>query len=183
VSSLKFDSGSYHFFLDLKLTHSWQKHWAKTFTLYSNTSLASRYAFLNLLYGIVGSWSKLKGSLPCLAHSLAMAGYPYFNKWWMKGIKSSIISRESHGYGSKGSKLVSLIFKNEAMSIILIRISLSKGIWTLFETRCLKIWKALSLKEDKSILYSLNLVNAWNVSPIWINLLSLLHVSKLYWYS
>jgi hypothetical protein len=27
-----------------------------------------------------------------------------------------------------------------------------------------------SLKEDKSILYSLNLVKAWNVSPIWINL-------------
>jgi len=85
----------------------------------------------------------------------------------MKGIKSSIISRESHGYGSKGSKLVSLIFKNEAMSIILIRISLSKGIWTLFETR-LKIWKALSLKEDKSILYSLNPFNAWKVSSIYI---------------
>ena len=60
VYSLKFDSGSYHFFLDLKLTHSGQKHWVKTFTLYSNKSLASRCAFLNLLYGIVGSWSKLK---------------------------------------------------------------------------------------------------------------------------
>jgi hypothetical protein len=46
----------------------------------------------------------------------------------MKGIKSSIRSRESDGYGSKGSKLVSLIFKNEAISITLIRISLSKGI-------------------------------------------------------
>jgi hypothetical protein len=46
----------------------------------------------------------------------------------MKGIQSSIRSRESDGYGSKGSKLVSLIFKNEAMSIILIRIFLSKGI-------------------------------------------------------
>jgi hypothetical protein len=46
----------------------------------------------------------------------------------MKGIKSLIRSRESDGYGSNGSKLVSLIFKNEAISISLKRISLSKGI-------------------------------------------------------
>jgi hypothetical protein len=46
----------------------------------------------------------------------AIAGYPYFNTRWMKGIKSSIRSRESDGYGSKESKLVSLILKNEAIS-------------------------------------------------------------------
>jgi hypothetical protein len=57
----------------------------------------------------------------------------------MKGIKSSIRSRENDGYGSKESKLVSLILKNEAISITLIRISLSKGIWALIETRGLKI--------------------------------------------
>jgi hypothetical protein len=45
----------------------------------------------------------------------------------MKGIQSSIRSRESDGHGSKGSKLVLLIFKNEAISITLIRISLLKG--------------------------------------------------------
>jgi hypothetical protein len=50
--------------------------------------------------------SKLKGNLPCIAHSFAIAGYPYFNTRWMKGIKSSIRSRESDGYGSKESKLV-----------------------------------------------------------------------------
>jgi hypothetical protein len=32
-----------------------------------------------------------------------------------EGYKSSIRSRESDGYGSKGSKLFSLIFKNEAI--------------------------------------------------------------------
>ena len=53
----------------------------------------------------------------------------------MKGIKSSIRSRENDGYGSKESKLVSLILKNEAISITLIRISLLKGIWTLFDER------------------------------------------------
>ena len=80
----------------------------------------------------------------------------------MKGIQSSIRSRESDGYGSKGSKLVSLIIKNEAISITLIRISLLKGIWKLFETRYLKMWKVFSLKEDKSVLYSPSLVKAWN---------------------
>jgi uncharacterized phage-like protein YoqJ len=51
----------------------------------------------------------------------------------MKGIKSSIRSRESDGYGSKGSKLFSLIFKNEAISITLIRISLLKGILNILK--------------------------------------------------
>jgi hypothetical protein len=55
--------------------------------------------------------------------------WPWIEFQW----KSLIRSRESDGYGSKGSKLVSLIFKNEAISITLIRISLSKGIWALFE--------------------------------------------------
>jgi hypothetical protein len=64
-------------------------------------------------------------NLDYLAHTFAIARNPYFNKRWIKGIKSSIRSRESDGYGSKGSKLFSLIFKNEAEWAIQGRLPLS----------------------------------------------------------
>jgi hypothetical protein len=53
--------------------------------------------------------------------------YKYKHKYVIN-IKLVVDFVESDGYGSKGSKLFSLIFKNEAISITLIRISLSKGI-------------------------------------------------------
>jgi hypothetical protein len=52
----------------------------------------------------------------------------------------------------EGSKLFSLIFKNEAISITLIRISLLKGIWTLFDERGMSLRSFCLINHKMTIL-------------------------------